>query len=117
LPIATNVVTPTVDLENAPSPSLDFIVVDFAMLVTIDFPTFESYVCQSRCVHTPTCLQGCFNVVKTVEELVNVMETSDELQSFQKVTKDPHWINVMEQDYSSLAHNERWILVNLPHGC
>ncbi len=50
MPTATNVATPTIDLEDAPSPSLDFIVVDFAMLVTTDFPTFESYVCQSRCV-------------------------------------------------------------------
>jgi hypothetical protein len=35
-------------------------------------------------------MQGCFNVVKIVEELVNVMEIGDEPQSFQEVTKDLH---------------------------
>jgi hypothetical protein len=48
------------------------------------------------CSHPSTRLQGCFNVDKIVEELVNVMEIGDEPQSFQKLTKDPHWINAME---------------------
>jgi hypothetical protein len=45
------------------------------------------------------------------------VEIGDKPQSFQEVAKDPHWINAMEQEYSSLAHNETWILVNLLHGC
>jgi hypothetical protein len=44
LPITTNVATPTIDFEDAPSPSLDFIVFDFAMLATTDSPTFEFFV-------------------------------------------------------------------------
>jgi hypothetical protein len=62
-------------------------------------------------------LQGYFNVVEIVEELVNVVEIGDKPQSFQEVAKDPHWINAMEQEYSSLAHNETLILVNLLHSC
>jgi len=44
LPIVANVAAPIVDLEDAPSPSLNSIAVDFAMLAVIDSPTLESYV-------------------------------------------------------------------------
>ncbi len=107
LPIAINVATPIINLEDAPSPSLDSIVIDFAMPITIDYPTFEPYIHQSGHVHIPsTGLQGYLNVVETVEELKNLMETNDEPQRFQEATKTPHWINAMEQEYCSLAHNE-----------
>ncbi len=88
------------------------------MLAVINFPLLESYVRWFGHVHTPsTHLQRYFNVVETIEELVNVVEIGDKPQSFQEVAKDPHWINVMEQENSSLAHNETWTLVNLLHGC
>jgi hypothetical protein len=55
------------------------------------FPTLESSIRRSRCVHTPsTCLQRYLNVVETIEKLVNVMEIGDEPQSFQEIAKDPH---------------------------
>jgi hypothetical protein len=41
---AINVATPTTNLEDVPSPSLDSIVVDFAMFIAIDSPTLEPYV-------------------------------------------------------------------------
>jgi hypothetical protein len=44
LPIVVNVAAPIVDLEDAPSPILNSIAVDFAMLAVIDSPTLESYV-------------------------------------------------------------------------
>ncbi len=107
LPIAINVATPTTNLEDAPSPSLDSIVIDFAMPTTINYPTLEPYIHQSRHVHIPsTSLQGYLNVVEIVEELKNLMETNDEPQHFQEATKNPHWINAMEQKYCYLAHNE-----------
>ncbi len=107
LPIATNVATPTTDLEDAPSPSFDFIAIDFVMHATIDYPTLEPSIYLSGHVHTPsTRLQGYLNVVETVEELKNLMEIDDGPQSFQEATKNPHWINAMEQKYCSLAHNE-----------
>jgi hypothetical protein len=104
-PIATNVVTPTIDLENAPSPSLDSIVIDFATIATIDYLIREPSIRQLGHVHIPICLQGYFNVVEIVEELKNLMEIDDEPQSFQEATKNTHWINAMEQEYCSLAHN------------
>ncbi len=74
LPIATNVATPIVDLEDVPSPSLDSIVANFAMPTTTNSPTLESFIRQSRCVRTPFIrLQGYLNVVETIEELVNVV--------------------------------------------
>lgn len=115
--IATNVATHTTNLEDAPSPILDSIAIDFAMPTTTDYPTFEPFICQFEHVHTPTRLQGYPNVVEIVEELVNLMEIDDEPQSFQEFAKNPHWINIMEQVYCSLAHNETWILVDLSHGC
>jgi hypothetical protein len=58
LPIATNVAIPTINLENALSPSLDSIAIDFATPPTINYPTFELSICRSEHVHTPTRLQG-----------------------------------------------------------
>ncbi len=117
MPIATNVATPTTNLEDGPSPSLDSIAIDFTMPTTTDYPTFEPSICRFEHVHIPTHLQGYLNVVEIVEGLVNLMEIDDEPQSFQEVAKNPHWINVMEQEYCSLAHNETWILADSSHGC
>ncbi len=117
LPIATNVATPTTNLEDAPSPSLDSIAINFAMPTIIDYPTLEPSICKFEHVHTPTRLQGYINVVETGEEFINLMEIDDEPQNFQEVAKNPHWINAMEQEYCFLAHNETWILADLSHGC
>ncbi len=106
LPIATNVVTPITDLENAPSPGLDSMVIDFATLATIDYLIPEPSIRQLGHVHTPTRLQGYFIVVEIIEELEILMENDDESLSFQEATKNTHWINAMEQEYCSLAHNE-----------
>jgi hypothetical protein len=89
--IATNVATPIVDFKDVPSPSFDSIATNFAMHTTTNSPTLESSIRRSRRVCIPsTHLQGYFNVVETIEELVNVMENGDEPQSFQEVAKDPH---------------------------
>jgi len=44
LPIATNVATPIVDPKDAPSPSLDSIVINFAMPTTTNSPMLESFI-------------------------------------------------------------------------
>jgi len=85
-----HVATPIVDLEDVTSPSLDSIAATFAMRTITNFPTLESSIRRSRCVHTLTCLQRYLNVVETIEKLQNVMEIGDEPQSFQEVAKDPH---------------------------
>jgi hypothetical protein len=52
LPIATNAATPTTDLEDAPSLSLDSIVIDFTMHATVDYLTLEPSIHQFGHVHT-----------------------------------------------------------------